>query len=204
MAAMDMQQGLDFRWRQAIEAGELGVWDLRPELETVHHSPQWKQRLGFPAPHGADSTHFWRCRVHPDDLENMLAAMRAHARGARPDYEASFRLRSNGSGYRLLHSRGRAIERSAEGRVRRMVGTMIDLTGRPATPSGGLPDGPRGLMDGLPLALPFHLLLSAEPPDADKPDATRAHIAAERDRVLGMVADLLHASVAQLDGLRKR
>jgi len=203
IAAMDMQQSMDFRWRQAIEAGELGVWDLRPELETVHHSPQWKQRLGFPALHGADSTHFWRCRVHPDDLEMMLAAMRAHARGAQPGYEATFRLRSNGSGYRVMHSRGRAIERSAEGRVLRMVGTMIDLTGRPATPATGLPDGPRGLMDGLPLTLPFHLLLSAELSDAGQPDAQRAPIAAERRRVLGMVEDLLHAAVAQLDGLRQ-
>lgn len=201
---MDMQQSMDFRWRQAIEAGELGIWDLRPELETVHHSPQWKQRLGFPAPHGADSTHFWRCRVHPEDLDVMLAAMRAHARGEQPGYEASFRLRSNGSGYRVVHSRGRAIERSAAGRVLRMVGTMVDLTGRPATPATGLPDGPRGLMDGLPLTLPVHLLLSAAVADAGPIDAKQAQMALERSRVLGLVEDLLHASVAQLDGLRHR
>ena len=60
--AMDMQRKGELCWRQLIEAGELGLWDLRPDLETVHHSPQWKQRLGFPDPGGADSTHFWRCR----------------------------------------------------------------------------------------------------------------------------------------------
>ena len=183
-----------------MEEGDLGIWDLRLELETVHYSPQWKQRLGFPEPHSADSTHFWRCRVHPEDLEPMLAAIREHAVGGRPAYEASFRLRSNGSGYRRVHSRGRVIERSAEGRAVRMVGTMIDLTERPSSPRGGLPVGPRGLMEGVPLDLPFHRLLSFEHAGLDGTDLAR-QVADERDRLLGLVADLLQASVAQLDEL---
>jgi len=184
-----------------MEEGDLGIWDLRLELETVHYSPQWKQRLGFPEPHSADSTHFWRCRVHPEDLQPMLAAIRAHAVDGQPGYEASFRLRSNGSGYRRVHSRGRVIERNAEGRAVRMVGTMIDLTERPFSPRGGLPEGARGLMEGVPLDLPLHRLLSFEHSAAHGEDLAR-QIAAERDRLLGLVADLLQDSVAQLEGLR--
>lgn len=194
------QQPFEIRWRQAIAAGELGVWDLRPELETVHYSPQWKQRLGFPAPHSADSTHFWRCRVHPEDLQGMLAALRAHAQGSQPGYEARFRLRSNGSGYRLVHSRGRVIARCGEGRAVRMVGTMIDLTERPSTPQDGLAQGPRGVMGGLPLDLPFHQLLAS---GMDPANAPLASMAPERDRLLALVGDLLQASVEQLDGLRR-
>lgn len=200
ITAMGIQQhAAEMRWRQAIEAGELGIWDLRLDLEAVQYSPQWKQRLGFPEPHDADSTHFWRCRVHPDDLPGMLAAIRQHAQGSQPGYEARFRLRSNGSGYRLVHSRGRVIERNAEGRAVRLVGTMIDLTERAPTPGGGLAAGPRGIMGGGPLALPFHrLLCGGEAVD----DASRAQIAREKARVLGLVADLLHASMAQLEALR--
>jgi hypothetical protein len=193
---MEMQQApAEMRWRQAIEAGELGVWDLRLDLDTVQYSPQWKQRFGFPEPHSADSTHFWRCRVHPDDLAGMLAAIRLHAQGSQPSYEARFRLRSNGSGYRLVHSRGRIIDRSAQGRALRMVGTMLDLTDRPPSPGGGLASGPRGVMAGMPLDLPFHRLLLADMADARGGSATR-------ERVLGLVADLLEASLAQLEALR--
>ncbi|HEY8881570.1 MAG TPA: PAS domain-containing protein [Roseateles sp.] len=200
---MDLQQApAEIHWQQAIETGDLGVWDLRFDLETVHYSPQWKQRLGFPEPHSADSTHFWRCRVHPGDLEAMLAALRAHARGEQPGYEARFRLRSNGSGYRLMHSRGRVIERNAEGRALRMVGTMIDLTGRPLTPQGGLPEGPRGAMEGVPLALPFHRLLNIASADLDLADAQSALVRLEREWLLDQVADLLDASAAQLETLR--
>lgn len=193
------QHPIESRWRRAIQSGELGVWDLRPELETVHYSPQWKQRLGFPEPHSADSTHFWRCRVHPEDLPVMLAALRAHVQGERPGYEAAFRLRSNGSGYRQVYSRGRVIQRSDQGRALRMVGTMIDLTPRPPTPQDGLPQGPRGVMAGQPMSMPFHQLLSSEPPGADA--GGEAQLTLERHRVLALVNDLLLATVQQLEGL---
>lgn len=192
----------DLRLRQAVDAGELGIWDLRPELETVHHSPQWKLRLGFPEPHSADSTHFWRCRVHPADLDGMLAAMREHIREGLPSYEAQFRLRSNGSGYRLVQSRGRVIERGPDGRALRMVGTMLDLTERPWTPRGGLPDGPRGGMEGSPVALPFHQVLSLATSAQGMPAADAALAAQERQRLLGLVSDLLQDSLDQLDSLR--
>lgn len=186
------------RLREAADAGDIGLWDLRPELETVHYSPQWKLRLGFPDPHGADSTHFWRCRVHPDDLEAMLAAMRTHLRGTQPGYEVTFRLRSNGSGYRLMHSRGRVIERRPDGTATRMVGTSLDLTSRACTPQVGLPEGPRGAMAGARLSMPFHALLGVAP----SVEATDPATAAERQRVLGLMDDVLHAALAHLATLR--
>lgn len=183
---------LELRLRHAVAAGELALWDLRPELETVQYSPQWKALLGFPDPESADSTHFWRCRVHPEDLAPMIARMGEHMRGDQPQYEARFRVRSNGSGYRWVRSRGRVIERGPEGRVLRMVGTMIDLTERPFTPAGGLPAGPRGMMAGSPIAMPFHQLLG---------DVLAVR---ERDRVIGLVQDLLLASLADLAAVRER
>lgn len=197
-----MAQPLVLRLREAVDAGELGLWDLRPELETVHYSPQWKSRLGFPEPDGADSTHFWRCRVHPDDLQGMLTTMGAHTRGAAPRYESKFRLRSNGSGYRLMHSRGRVIEWSADGRASRMVGTMVDLTARPCTPRGGLAEGADGPVARVPLALPFHVLLSARRTGGGTDTAAAAATAAERKRVLDLMDDVTRATLAQLQELR--
>ncbi|MGQ3054555.1 MAG: PAS domain-containing protein [Roseateles sp.] len=203
MPAMDTKAQIHaLRLQAAVDAGEVGLWDLRPELETVHYSPQWKSRLGFPEPDNADSTHFWRCRVHPADLEGMLAAMRAHVRGVEPMYQARFRVRSNGSGYRLMHSRGRAIEWAGDGRASRMVGTMLDLTPTPCTPRGGLADGPRDMMGGTAMGLPFHLLLGGQQAGNTPDTASFAVASVERDRVLALVDDVMHATLAQLDELR--
>lgn len=122
----------EHRWLQALENASFGLWDLDPRLETVHYSSSWKARLGFPRIHAPDSTAFWRCRVHPEDFGPMLGALRSHLDGHAASYEMRFRLRSNGSGYRTVLSRGRVVARDERGHATRMVGTMVDLTGRPA------------------------------------------------------------------------
>ncbi|WP_158218723.1 PAS domain-containing protein [Roseateles aquatilis] len=146
-------------WRSAVESGAFGVWDLSPQLEVVHYSPRWKEHLGFPHPDQPDSTAFWRCRVHPEDLEPMMLSLRAHFDGFTDGYEQRFRLRSNGSGYRTVLSRGRVVQRDHRGDVLRMLGTMVDLTARPVTPFDD-----RFMGDVAPLGsggrTPFHTLLS--------------------------------------------
>lgn len=138
-------------WLQALERAQFGVWDLDPRRETVHYSPSWKARLGFAGIPAADSTWFWRCRVHPDDFDGMLGSLRRHLDGHADSYAMHFRLRSNGSGYRTVLSRGRVVSRDAQGLATRMVGTMIDLTARPLPPAltGPVAAEP---FDGLPLA----------------------------------------------------
>lgn len=128
-------------WRVAMAKGDLGVWDLAPQLDRVRYSTPWTRRLGFPDGHAAESTTFWRCRVHPDDLAPMLGTIRRHFDGDLPTYECRFRLRSNGSGYRTVLSRGRVVERDDRAQPVRMLGTMIDLTPRAPRPRrAGLPD----------------------------------------------------------------
>jgi PAS domain-containing protein len=155
------------RWRLALERASFGVWDLDPRLEIVHYSPAWKARLGFPRIHAPDSTAFWRCRVHPDDLDPMLDSLRAHLDGCAPSYEMRFRLRSNGSGYRTMLSRGRIVARDARGQATRMVGTMVDLTGRPAAaaPHGLAAEDPWRAPESS--RLPFHAALGAAHPPVE-------------------------------------
>ena len=150
------------RWRQALEQGLFGTWDLDLPGELVHYSPDWKARLGFPRIHAPDSTGFWRCRVHPDDLEPMLDAQRAHFAGRSATYESRFRLRSNGSGYRTVLSRGRVVARDNTGRAVRVIGTMVDLTQRAMSAAAhGLAreDGPPAIEAH---RAPFHTLLAAD------------------------------------------
>jgi hypothetical protein len=184
------------RWREALADGAFGVWDLDVPAERVHYPAAWKQRLGFPRPEAADDTGFWRCRVHPEDFIAMLQALQGHAQGDRPTYEAVFRLRSNGSGYRTMRSRGQVVARDAQGQPLRIVGTMVDLTPRPITPQGrGLPmdDGRFAAPAG---AVPLHQWIGLPGPVAavPSPGATGAFVGADalsgNDLVAG-VGDLI-------------
>ena len=154
----------EHRWLQALENATFGVWDLDPRLEVVHYSPQWKARLGFPRVQAPDSTAFWRCRVHPDDVDSMMGSLRTHLDGDSSSYAMRFRLRSNGSGYRSVLSRGRVVARDDRGQATRMVGTMVDLTGRPAAvaPYGLASEDPRHA--SVAAGLPLHAALGVRHP----------------------------------------
>lgn len=115
------------RWRLALDNADFGIWDLDPRAELVHYTPQWKARLGFAQADVADSTAFWRSRVHPDDLSPMLGALRAHLDGFTPTYEMRFRLQAHNR-YLTVLSRGRVVERDVRGDAVRMVGTMVELS----------------------------------------------------------------------------
>jgi hypothetical protein len=184
------------RWLRAIENARFGVWDLDPHLELVHYSPGWKAHLGYPRVHAPDTTEFWRCRVHPDDLASMQAALRLHLDGQTSSYEMRFRLRSNGSGYRTVLSRGRVVERDAGGNASRMLGTMVDLTERPVTAAshGLASEDPEQTIElarwplhaALGVACPRTLVVGSAREGAGVVDAAQ-----ESQRLVALVSDLL-------------
>jgi PAS fold len=187
------------RWRQAIESASFGVWDLDPFQEMVHYSPQWKARLGFPRIHEPDSTGFWRCRVHPDDLQPMQGALRSHLDGYASSYEMRFRLRSNGSGYRTVLSRGRAVARDAAGNATRMVGTMVDLTGRPvaAAQHGLAAEDPGQAIESARLPLHAAIALASAPAGAGGSAGEGSQAVHEAHRLIGLISDLLDRALQE-------
>lgn len=192
----------EVRWTMAIKSSTFGVWDLDPRLDLVHYSPQWKARLGFPRIDAPDNSAFWRCRVHPDDFDPMLGSLRSHLDGCTPTYEMRFRLRSNGSGYRDMLSRGRVVARDKQGNATRMIGTMVDLKGRPSSAAN------YGLATELPVQtdewhrLPFHAVLGgAHPlhgivgPASEIGDGPKAGCSQESHRLVELIDDLLDVAL---------
>ncbi len=118
------EQRLDLAARNA----GFGIWDLDVRNERVHYSPGWKAMLGYDETDEPDNTATWRDRVHPDDLAPMLARLNDHLQDSTPSYEMEFRLRAADGRYRWVLSRGRVVERDAQGEALRAIGTLIDLT----------------------------------------------------------------------------
>lgn len=194
------------RWRLALEGASFGVWDLDPRAEQVHYSPPWKARLGLPPVDAPDSTAFWRERVHPDDLAPMLNALRSHIDGFTPAYEMQFRLRGGGAGWRKVLSRGRVVERDAGGQALRLVGTMVDLSGRPSQPGAGPADRVQRSRLSHELRTPLHAILGlsyllSQRIGESPADEQRRHLAAIEEagrHLLERVDDLL--DIAARDG----
>ncbi|MCU7648207.1 putative bifunctional diguanylate cyclase/phosphodiesterase [Pseudomonas piscis] len=111
----------------ALEASELGLWDWNLQTDEVHHT-QLKELFGLePGEVTAMLSHL-KPRLHPEDLPVLKRALVEHLKGRSEDYQVEYRVLHGAGHWVWVEDRGRAVERSPEGRVLRMVGTRRDIS----------------------------------------------------------------------------
>jgi ligand-binding sensor domain-containing protein/signal transduction histidine kinase len=70
----------------------------------------------------------YRPFVHPDDLPEFERVLAAHVKGEKEFLEISYRTPDQNREWRWLLTRGRVVERDANGRALRLVGTTQDIS----------------------------------------------------------------------------
>jgi len=118
------------RWKFALEGSGDGVWDWNIAINHVYFSRRWKEMLGYSADEVSDRPDVWVALVHPDDFPNVEAIGQSHMRGEIPEYLAEYRMRCKDGSYRWILSRGRVLDRAADGTPLRALGTHTDITKR--------------------------------------------------------------------------
>jgi PAS domain S-box-containing protein len=116
----------------ALDAANEGWWDWDVESGEVHYSERCAALLGYRADEVEHHIRSWQTTVHPDDRAAAEAAVERHIAGDSPWYETEYRQRSKDGRWVWLLDRGRAVERGPDGRARRVVGTLSDITERKA------------------------------------------------------------------------
>lgn len=118
------------RWRSIFAATRQRVWEYDVRADTVRHSPLWDALIGY-AGHEIDASYeAWTGRIHPDDTARVSTAMEQHTAGKTRHYESLHRIRDEDGGYRWVLDRGMVVERDAQGRPLRILGTKVDASER--------------------------------------------------------------------------
>ncbi|MBI4965772.1 MAG: PAS domain S-box protein [Desulfomonile tiedjei] len=114
----------------ALEAAELSFWDWDLTTGKAIWSSRSFDMLGY-SPHdfGAD-VRTWKRMIHPDDWPNVRKGLNDHLDGARPTYEAEYRLQTKSGDWAWIAARGKVVERDPNGQPVRMLGTSQDITNR--------------------------------------------------------------------------
>ncbi|OZB57941.1 MAG: hypothetical protein B7X39_20405 [Lysobacterales bacterium 14-68-21] len=124
-AARKSEERLSLMLRGANDA----AWDWDLVNDELYYSPRWWQMLDLePGALPVDS-QLWKRRMHPDDMDRVLAAYEGFLAGDTESYELEFRLQHREGHYVPVLSRG-FILRDAGGRPTRVSGTNTDLTER--------------------------------------------------------------------------
>ncbi|RYZ84490.1 MAG: PAS domain S-box protein, partial [Moraxellaceae bacterium] len=69
-------------------------------------------------------------RVHPSDKRSSYLEMVRHVKGETPMFEHEYRLRVADDTYKWIFTRGKVVERAADGKAELMLGVYTDITDR--------------------------------------------------------------------------
>jgi len=119
--------------RAALAGADTFVWEWNLHNDWLTDIDEGLSLLGYTSAQIGHTQDAWNSLIHPDDLQANHEAYLRHERGETFVYEHSYRVLAADGGWRWMLERGRIIERDADGRPLRMVGTQSDITQRRAT-----------------------------------------------------------------------
>jgi PAS domain S-box-containing protein len=117
----------------ALEATQLGLYDVRVQTGEVIVNAEYARMLGHDPEQFRESAADWIARLHPDDREAASRAYLDYVAGRIPNYRTEFRLGTATGDWRWILSRGKVVAWDAQGRALRMLGTHADITERKRT-----------------------------------------------------------------------
>jgi PAS domain S-box-containing protein len=125
-AAYESLRRAEERLHVALEAGRMGVWEWQAEAQRMSWSPTLEAIHGLPAGSFEGTLQAYRDRLHPEDRERVLRAMReSFEMGA--DFHAEYRVRRPGGDLRWLSTHGQVIA-DGDGRPAGLTGICRDVT----------------------------------------------------------------------------
>lgn len=111
----------------AIHGADLGVWDLNMDTQKILVNAFWHDMLGYESGELSPSLESFYEILHPDDF-TAIADVLAQLNAGENEFDLDVRLRHKNGNYRVIRDRGRVIKRYADGTVRRIIGTHLDIT----------------------------------------------------------------------------
>ncbi|USN96231.1 MAG: PAS domain-containing protein [Candidatus Nomurabacteria bacterium] len=112
----------------AIGASDMAWWVMEFPSGVVFFHPNKVKMLGFSEQDADRFAHYssFTDRIHKDDYDKTMQAMRNHLQGKSGRYEASYRIKAKDGTYRRFFDRGKIVARDKEGNVA-LAGIAIEV-----------------------------------------------------------------------------
>lgn len=128
--AEDRIKETNTRLQMAMEVGNLGWWDWDFENNKLITADKKPEMLGYDPQNDHLTAYDYIGLIHPEDYEKAMDAMRSHLEGKAESYETEYRLRQKNGAYKWLFDKGRIVERAKDGKPRRLMGVVYDISER--------------------------------------------------------------------------
>src|SRR6185369_697349 len=119
------------RLAAVVEGTGVGYWEAMVGKDAIFVSDRWSQMVGLERdPAVPMRVEQWQSLVHPDDMAKVSQVIDASFNHSDYVFQLDYRLRHADGHWIWVLSRGTVIERAANGRPVRVVGTQLDITPR--------------------------------------------------------------------------
>ncbi len=181
-------------------SGEL-LWDWRISENEVWWSPKYHRAVGDPMAGPQGIRGDWQERLHPDDSERVLTALKRHLDSG-DAYDVRYRYRTDAGEYLMVADRANAV-RDQEGQPVRMAGSLRDITEVDDESLHGY-QGPHDLAAALAITQRFRDAVLAVPDDETEEATYASTLASAGEPVARLITDLQRlAGVADVELTRE-
>ncbi len=114
----------------ALGGSGISLWDYDCVTGRVFMDDEWLAMLGGERKITLTTIREMEALIHPDDRERVRGEVIQSLKGKKDLYSEDHRVRNCHGDYVWIHSSGRVVERSADGRAVRAIGTHRDISER--------------------------------------------------------------------------
>ncbi|WP_322511762.1 PAS domain-containing protein [Chloroflexus sp.] len=116
------------RLELALRAANQGLYDLDVRSGQTIVNAEYATMLGYDPATFTETNQQWRERLHPSDAQGVYQTYLDYINGRLPEYRVEFRSRMRQGGWKWILSVGAIVERDANGKPVRMLGTHTDIS----------------------------------------------------------------------------
>ncbi len=118
------------RFELAMSVANDGIWDWNLVNNSMLFDARYYSMLGYEVNEFPPTIEQWQHRVHPEDLSRIKACMAQYIAGEIACYDVELRFLCKNDDYLWVRSRGKIVERDAQGMPMRIIGTYADISER--------------------------------------------------------------------------
>lgn len=118
------------RLAMAIRNTSLGLWDWDLQTGKSYCNSEFFKLLGYNWEAGYTHYRIWEKHIHPADLGRFRSRLEDHVSGQAAQFSVEHRVVSHDQVVRWVDMCGEVVERDAQGRALRAIGTCRDITPR--------------------------------------------------------------------------
>ena len=118
------------RLSTTVWAAQLGLWELDTTTQRARWYSNWCELENLEPCEGPDHVAMWDSRIHPEDVDAAAAKFSDMLENRCDVYDSEYRVRTRSSEWLWVQERCRAVQRDAEGRPLRIVGTCMNIHAR--------------------------------------------------------------------------